>query len=259
MAAHMSPLLVYENVTVTLRRRDVVSDASFAVDRGDIVALIGPNGAGKSTLLRAGVGLIETSGGRALLHGAPPFNTHPDLRARRIAYLPQAPEAAWPITVEALVALGRFAYGVSPANLKGPDRAAINHALGLVKMESLRARMMDTISGGEQARAHLARALAQGAPLLALDEPTAELDPAHALAVLDAINAHAASGGGVLFTTHDVAFAARVAKRIHVMREGRIIAAGAPLETLTPDVLRSAYGRAGKLQTIDGAPAIAFF
>ena len=255
----MSALLVYENVTVTLRRRDVVSAASFAVDRGDIVALIGPNGAGKSSLLRAGVGLIETSGGRALLQGAPPFATRAELRARRIAYLPQAPEAAWPITVEALAALGRFAYGVAPGNFDELDRAAIDHALGLVKMDSFRARMMDTLSGGEQARAHLARALAQGAPLLALDEPTAELDPAHALAVLDAITAHAAAGGGVLFTTHDVAFAARAAKRVHVMREGRIIASGAPLETLTTEVLQSAYGRAGKLQMIDGAPAIAFF
>ena len=255
----MSALLTFEAVTVSVTERAIVAGVSFAMSAGEIVALIGPNGAGKSTLLRAGVGLIVPSAGRALLGGAEAMRLDPRTRAKLVAYLPQAPEAAWPIRVEALVALGRFPYGAAPGKLAPADQDAVDRALALVKLEKLRGRTMDSLSGGERARAHLARALAQSAPLLALDEPTAELDPAHALAVLDAMQAHAAAGGGVIFTTHDVGFAARAASRVHVLREGRMIAAGAPLETLTEDVLRSAYGRSGRVALIDGAPAVVFF
>jgi iron complex transport system ATP-binding protein len=94
--------------------------------------------------------------------------------------------------------------------------------------------------------------------LLALDEPIAELDPAHALAVLDAMRAHAEAGGGVIFTTHDVAYAVRAASVVHVMAEGRIIASGPPRETLTSDVLRAAYGREGRIAAVDDVPAVIF-
>jgi iron complex transport system ATP-binding protein len=255
----MSALLTLQAVEVAIGARAVVTDANLSVAPGEIVALLGANGAGKSSLLRASVGVIEAKAGRINLGADEIVSLSARERARRIAYLPQAPEAAWPVTVEALVALGRFAYGATPDKLAPADQAAVDHALTLVKLEAMRKRSIDTLSGGERARAHLARAMAQGAPLLALDEPIAELDPAHALAVLDAMRAHVETGGAVLFTTHDVAFAARAASKAYVMREGRIIASGPPRQTLTEDVLRSAYGRSGRIDDIDGAPAAVFF
>jgi iron complex transport system ATP-binding protein len=109
---------------------------------------------------------------------------------------------------------------------------------------------MDEISGGEKVRAHLARALAQHAPLLVLDEPTAGLDPAQALAVSGIIRGHATSGA-VLFSTHDIALAAQTAHRVLLLKEGRLISEGAPEAALTPDALREAYGRGGKLVRVD--------
>jgi len=117
---------------------------------------------------------------------------------------------------------------------------------------------MNEISGGEKARAHLARALAQHAPLLVLDEPTAGLDPAQSLAVADILRAHAEQGGAVLFSTHDVALAARMAGRVLLMREGRQIRQGAPVDALSSAALEDAYGRKGALADIGGNLAAVF-
>jgi iron complex transport system ATP-binding protein len=160
--------------------------------------------------------------------------------------------------VQALVALGRFAHGAAPDRLAPADQAVVDAAIEACALTLLRTRRMDEISGGEKARAHLARALAQRAPLLLLDEPTAGLDPAQALGVGDVLRAHAAGGGAAVFSTHDVALAAQVAHRVVLMREGRVIADGAPLDALTPDALRAAYGRDGKLERIDGVIAAMF-
>jgi iron complex transport system ATP-binding protein len=117
---------------------------------------------------------------------------------------------------------------------------------------------MDEVSGGEKARAHLARALAQGAPLLVLDEPTAGLDPAQALVVGDIMRGHASRDGAVLFSTHDVALAARVAQRVVLLQSGQVLAEGAPQAALTPEVLQRAYGRAGALHRIGDAYVASF-
>jgi iron complex transport system ATP-binding protein len=117
---------------------------------------------------------------------------------------------------------------------------------------------MDEISGGEKVRAHLARALAQQAPLLMLDEPTAGLDPAQALGVGEILRAHAAQGGAVLFATHDVGLAAQVAPRVAVMAQGRVVAEGAPEAVLTPEALERAYGCEGRLVHVEGALVAVF-
>jgi iron complex transport system ATP-binding protein len=176
----------------------------------------------------------------------------------RAAYLPQRPQSIWPINVEHLVALGRFAHGAAPDRLSAPDQAAVDAALEACALTALRSRRMDEISGGEKARAHLARALAQHAPLLVLDEPTAGLDPAQALSVADILTKHAASGGAVLFSTHDVALAARIAHQVVLLREGRVISAGAPLEALTPQTLEEAYARKGRLERVGDALVAVF-
>ena len=253
----MSALLSLVNASIALGGRRVVESVSLSIVAGEIVALLGPNGAGKTTLMRAGLGLVPLSAGSVALGEADPQALTARDRALRAAYLPQRPQAIWPVSVESLVGLGRFAYGAAPDRLKAQDQAAVDAALVACDLAALRARRMDEISGGEKARAHLARALAQQAPLLMLDEPTAGLDPAQALGVADILRAHAQKGGAALFSTHDVALAARTAQRVVLLREGRVMAAGAP-DVLTPEVLKAAYGRAGRVEKIGELYVAAF-
>lgn len=253
----MSALMSLTNVSVSLGGRRVVQDVSLGISAGEIVALLGPNGAGKTSLMRAALGLIPLAQGMASLGDSDPRRLSPCERALRAAYLPQRPQSIWPVSVESLVALGRFAYGAAPDRLQPRDQAPVDAALAACDLIALRARRMDEISGGEKARAHLARALAQQAPLLLLDEPSAGLDPAQALSVADILRAHAEKGGAALFSTHDVALAARTAEHVVLMREGWVMARGAP-DVLTPAALEAAYGRRGRLEKIDGAYA-AFF
>ncbi|MBL8531375.1 MAG: ABC transporter ATP-binding protein [Hyphomonadaceae bacterium] len=250
--------LIVRNASVDLGARRVVDDVSITLEAGEIVALLGPNGAGKTSLMRACLGLLPLTGGDVSLQGVDPRRLSARLRALRAAYLPQRPQAVWPVSVASLVALGRFAHGAAPDRLSPRDQAAVDAALEACGLSDLRDRRMDHISGGEKARAHLARALAQQAPILVLDEPSAGLDPAQALGMAHILRARAASGGAVLFSTHDVALAAGIADRVVLMRSGRVMAAGAAEQALTPDALAAAYGRSGRLTRVDGGYAAVF-
>lgn len=253
----MSALLSLRGVSADLGATHALDGASLDVAPGEIIALLGPNGAGKTTLFRAALGLLAATG-EIELGGAPPKTLSARDRALRAAYLPQRPQSIWPISVEALVALGRFAHGAAPDRLGAQDQRAVDEAIEACGLGPLRSRRMDEISGGEKARAHLARALAQHAPLLLLDEPTAGLDPAQALGVADILRAHAEKGGGVIFSTHDIALAADVAHRVLLIKSGRIIAQGAPADALAPDALREAYGWPARLQRVGDSFAAIF-
>jgi iron complex transport system ATP-binding protein len=246
----MSPLLSLNKASVMLGKTQAISDVSLDVRAGEVVALLGANGAGKTSFLRAALGFAPLNGGTASLGGDEPRKLAPRARALRAAFLPQKPQAIWPVRVEDLAALGRYAHGGAPAKLGRRDQAAVDAALNLCSLSALRTRRMDEISGGERMRAHLARALAQGAPLLLLDEPTAGLDPAQSLGVSDILRAHAKSGGAVVFSTHDLALAARAADRVLLMCRGRVIAQGAPVDALTQAAIEAAYGRRGRIERI---------
>jgi|CXWL01.1.fsa_nt_gi iron complex transport system ATP-binding protein len=254
----MSALLQLDQVGVALGKVIVVEGVSLAVERGEVIALLGSNGAGKTTLLRASLGLAQIHTGAVRLGGDNPRQLSARDRAQRAACLPQRPQAVWPVSVEAIVALGRFCYGAAPERLSPVDQAAVDAALAACSLLDLRARRIDEISGGERARAHLARVLAQQAPLLLLDEPDAGLDPAQALEVSDILRRHGAGGGGIVFSTHDIALAARTASRVVLLRAGRVIAEGAPEAALTPEALERAYGRKGRLELI-GRVHVAIF
>ena len=253
----MSALLSLTDLSVALNARTVVNNVSLSIAQGEIAALLGPNGTGKTSLIRAALGLIAPSAGAVRLGADAPSKLSSRERALRAAYLPQRPQSIWPISVEHLVALGRYAYGAAPDRLSGADQAAVDAAIKACALEPLRARRMDEISGGEKGRAHLARALAQHAPLLMLDEPTAGLDPAQALAIADIVRSHAAHGA-VVFSTHDVALAARTAGRVLLLREGRVIAEGAPEIALTSETLEAAYGRRARIDRVGDTFAATF-
>lgn len=248
----MSALLELIGASVSLGDRRVIDGVSLSVAPREIVALLGPNGAGKTTLLRAALGIVTLQSGEARLGGDTAATLTARQRALRAAYLPQRPQSIWPVSVEALVALGRYAHGGAPDRLGARDQAAVDAAIEACGLSALRKRRMDEISGGEKARAHLARTLAQQAPLLMLDEPTAGLDPAQSLAAAEIIRDQA-NHGAALLSTHDITLAADVAHRVILLRGGRIVADGAPDVALTPETLAAAYGASARIERVGEA------
>jgi len=235
---------VLEACTLTCRTegRPLVEHASFRLEPGELVMLIGPNGSGKSTLLRLALGLLKADEGAATIGGVDVRLFSPTARARKIAYLPQTRPLAWPMAVRDVVTLGRFAYGAAPGRLSASDEAAVDRAMAACRLAGFENRSAETLSGGELARVHLARALAAEAPILIADEPVAALDPRyqHEVARLFAAAAH--EGRGVLTVVHDLALAARYADRLIWMSEGRIVADGSVAETMTAERLAEVFG-----------------
>ncbi|SUZ30553.1 Fe(3+) dicitrate transport ATP-binding protein FecE [Roseibaca ekhonensis] len=226
---------------------DVLRDIDLTVGAGEFVGLLGPNGAGKTTLMRAALGMMPHRG-RSTLSALPVAE-----RARRAAWLPQAREIGWPISVEDVVTLGRLPHLARGQKPGGADRAAIDKALARMGLEGFRTRIATQLSGGEQARVLIARALAQDTPLLMADEPAAGLDPAHQLGLMDTLAAEAARGRSVIASLHDLGLAARYCTRLVVLWQGGIAADGPPQEVLTPDLLARVFQiRAYVRQTDDG-------
>lgn len=234
--------LCWSEVSIHANGQSLVSDASLRLKPGELIALIGPNGAGKSSLIRGGLGLQPLSRGKATLDGDSTDTLSPATRAHKVAYLPQIRPLAWPNTVRDIVALGRFTHGVRIGNLAPEDAQAVDAALAQCDISHLADRRADTLSGGESARMHCARAFAAGAPLLIADEPVAALDPRHQLQVMSLITQYVSSGGGALVVLHDIALAAQHATRLVWMKAGKIVSDGAPEDTLTQGRMADVFG-----------------
>ena len=230
-------LLALEAVTALRGARPVLDAVTLDVGPGEVVGLLGPNGAGKTTLLRAALGLQPAVGG-IRLGDAPLRRLSPRDRALRAGYVPQDRSLVWAISVEALVALGRLPHRAGP----DADRAAVDAALADMDLAAFRARPATELSGGERARALIARALAQAAPLLLADEPTAGLDPAHQLALMATFRRLAAAGRGVIVAMHDLGLAARWCDRLLLLQAGRLVVDGPPEAVLTAARLADVYG-----------------
>lgn len=245
------------NLDYSVKGSDLVRSASFRLAPGDFIALLGPNGAGKTSLIRAALGLEGATGGSATLNGQETHRISPMERARNVAYLPQIRPLAWPNTVRDVVALGRYSHGATLGRLKATDAKAVDKAILDCDLSDLANRNADTLSGGELARMHCARAFAAQAPLLIADEPTAALDPRHQFRILDLIAKYVEQGGGALVVLHDIQLAARYASRMIWMKDGQIIADGSPEETLTAERLNDVYGVKARVDdlhiTLEGA------
>ncbi|TPW72381.1 ATP-binding cassette domain-containing protein [Schumannella sp. 10F1B-5-1] len=229
-------------MTVRIGDRSVVDAAAFTAPPRALTALVGPNGAGKSSLLRAIAGAERPAAGSLHLDGADLAALGRRERARRLAFVEQDAGTELPLSVESVVGLGRTPYG---ALLGGPDRdaaAAVDAAITAAGIDHLRGREITRLSGGERQRVLLARALAQHPRLLLLDEPTNHLDIAAQLAALTLLRGLVGEGVAVLAALHDLGLAAAWADHVVVLHEGRVVAEGAPLDTLTPELLAEVYG-----------------
>ena len=235
-------MIELDKVTVDLGGARVVDSVSAAVEQGEWVALIGPNGAGKTTLLRAIAGLVEPRGVVRVDGDAVDALGRKRL-ARRVALVPQTPLIPSEMTVAEYVLLGRTPHLGHLSGEGREDVAAADRAIARLDLGLFAQRRLGTLSGGERQRAVLARALAQEAPLLLLDEPTSSLDIGRgqqALELVDSIRADA--GLTVLSAMHDLTLAGQYADRLLLLDGGRLVAGGAPEEVLRPELIARHYG-----------------
>lgn len=229
-------LLSVQNLSITLRNRPVIQNVSFEIQPGEFVGLLGPNGTGKTSLMRAALGLIAATGHSSLAE----MSTSD--RAKAVSWMPQSREIAWPIAVERLVALGRLPHLPQGLRLTADDQALVDQAIARMGLDPYRQRAASRLSGGEQARALIARALAQNTPLLIADEPASGLDPAHQISTMEVFATLAAEGRSALVSLHDLGLAARHCTRLILLSEGGILADGTPSDVLRPDLMARAFG-----------------
>jgi iron complex transport system ATP-binding protein len=238
-----APIAELAGVTVVYRGRAVVRGVDLAIAPGERVALIGPNGAGKSTLLRVLAGLVVPSDGQVSLGGDPVARLPRAAIARRLAAVPGQAALPFATRVEEVVALGRLPHE-DPFRGAGPaDRAAVDAAIARVGIGALRGRDVRELSLGERQLVLIALAVAQGAPLLVLDEPTVHLDLRHQVAVMELIaDLNRRDGVAVLAVLHDLALAAHFFPRLVLLDGGRVVEDGPPERVLTPERVRSTFG-----------------
>lgn len=208
---------------------------SARIAPGELTAICGPNGAGKSTLVRLLAGVIEPTSGEALLDGERLHDLHPQARARAIGYLPQEPQIAWDLSVRNLVSLGRLAHG-------DPRQEPVEAALAAMGLEDFASRPVSTLSGGERARALLARVLAGEPRFILADEPFASLDLAYQASLARHLRAQADEGRGVVVVVHDLSLAYNLADRIILLDKGELFADGAPAAALSDANLEAVFG-----------------
>lgn len=235
-------MLEIQSLSVRYNSHPILNEITIQLRKGEVMALIGANGAGKTTLIRAISGVVRPSAGQVRLEGVGLESLTYSQRARYIAVVPQARDLPGNFSVRQTVALGRTPYLGWSGQASARDRARVDWALERTHLKDLAERPVDTLSGGEQQRVLLGRALAQEAPILLMDEPTAHLDLRHQAGILGLAQDLAREQGlAVLMALHDLNLASLYAERVALLVEGRLHALGTPAEVLTPAHLMAAY------------------
>jgi iron complex transport system ATP-binding protein len=233
------PFLGAKNVTVMRGTRPVLDACHLTLKQGELTVLIGPNGAGKTTLLKALCGLLPLAAGEIALDGQPLSKVSLKIRSQKMAYLEQRAQIAWPLSVEEVIRLGRMPHGDA---MSVADQTIMNDVMTRLDIVDNAKRSVMALSGGEQARVLLARALAVQAQALLVDEPVASLDPKYQLNMMTLLRDEAICGTCVLAVMHDLTLAARFAHRLIVMDQGRIVADGLPADVLAEMGVSSVFG-----------------
>jgi iron complex transport system ATP-binding protein len=248
--------LIATDIGVRLGGRDVLSGITLACRHGRITGLVGPNGAGKSTLMRALAGLLPLTRGSVCLDGREIATLPPRELGRRLAYLPQERAVHWPLSVRRMVSLGRLPHGGGGAKDAADGAGAVAHALRVMDATHLAERPVSELSGGELARVLFARALAQEAPVILADEPTAGVDPAHALGLFEVLGRLASEGRTIVVALHDLSLAARFCHEVVMLAQGRLVASGSPAEVLTVPRLEEVFGARMAVGSVAGVPVV---
>jgi iron complex transport system ATP-binding protein len=240
---HAVPIVAAEDVTVAYGERTVVEGADLAIAGGERVALVGPNGAGKSTLLRALTGVLAPRSGSVRLCGEPIERVDRKTIARTIGVVPEVADLPFAMPVGEVVALGRLAHEPPLTGLRQADIDAVTGAIERVGIAHLRRRDIRELSMGERQLVFIAVAVAQAAPILVLDEPTAHLDIRHQVDVMELLgDLNGRDGTTIIAVLHDLALAAHFFPRVVILDGGRIVADGPPRTTLDEARIRAVFG-----------------
>lgn len=243
-----APALIASGVKVAIGDKQIVHAADITLQSGKLVALVGPNGAGKSTLARAIAGIQPISAGDVRWFGRDVSEMKGRELALTRAFVPQRALVPAGVTVRDAVTIGRSVHIRPWQRPGGADREAIESAMERTGVAVLAERNLTTLSGGEMQRVQIAVALAQNAPVLMADEPTSHLDLGATVAIAKLLRGLADEGYAVLLVVHDLSLAAAVADEVVVMSEGRSVASGEPLATLTREMLYDVWGVSASLE-----------
>lgn len=248
--------LTVENLSFRYGRHEVLHEVSFAAQAGELLAILGPNGVGKTTLFKCAMGLERRYTGKILADGADLSALSPRERAHRVAAIPQAHPLSFRYSAFDMVLMGT-SHDLSVFAVPGErERMLAREAMERVRIWPLRERPFDQLSGGEQQLVFIARALSQQARILLMDEPTSSLDYGNRLLVLDTARDLARSGYTILLSTHDPQHALWFADRALALKEGRVLALGAPREIVTAALLEELYGRQIELINTPQGPVL---
>jgi iron complex transport system ATP-binding protein len=221
--------------------RWALAQANLDLADGELVAVVGPNGCGKTTLLRALLGTAPIQGGEVVLGGKPLDQWRRVELARLVALVPQREESPFSWRVREMVEFGRYVWRGPLSAMTAEDQRAVQDAITRCDLEAFRDRRVETLSGGEWQRVRLARALAQEARVLFLDEPTASLDLGHEMELLELVRSLVKAGMAALVVTHQLNLAARFADRILLLSEGQVMASGSPEEVMQATLLSRVF------------------
>ncbi len=238
----MNPIIAIKNLSYKIEGKTILDSISFEINSGDYISIIGPNGAGKSTLLKCLMRINTSWTGEFFLDGLSLSRFSQRELAKKISYVPQTDGRLFPFTVEEFVLLGRYPYLSPFTTISPPDREAVHAALELTQTTELGQRRLDTLSGGERQTVLIAAALAQGAPILLLDEPTTFLDPRHEIDIFRLLKKINQKYQRTIITvTHNINQAALQGQRVIILKAGQVLFDGKSAQIMDNQILQQAY------------------
>ena len=239
----MNPAITASNLSHSFAKRNVLRSLSFSIEKGDFFIIIGPNGSGKTTLMKLMAGILRPQKGQIEILGLPNRNYTPKALARAVAFVPQRLPVDLPFTAGEAVLLGRAPYQGALGIERDRDLEIANQAMQFTEVDHLNRLSISQLSGGELQRVFIARAICQEPDIMLLDEPTASLDLAHQVKVMDLMEKLKREKGiTVIMVSHDVNLAAMYGNQVLLLKEGEIASSGFPSDVLSFEKLEETYG-----------------
>jgi len=240
----MKSLIDIENFSFSFGKTVILESISMTVHRGEYLSIIGPNGAGKSTLLKCLMRILPDGTGNITLNDKPLKHYRQKELAKLVSYVPQSDSRSIPFTVEEFVMMGRYPYLSPFTSFTNEDMKAVLNALALTETEYLSERHLNTLSGGERQTVCIAAALAQGAQVMLLDEPTTFLDPKHESTILKIISKiNREHGITIILVTHNINSAVLHSDRIGILKKGHLVFLGDAEDIMDNEILEKVYDK----------------